>query len=101
VYVAKQNRTSSQHLNASAGLGNILDEITATPFSDVTSDSVANVKTPDWLASQLTDSKLVLTVDENNEGKRVSAKLSWESVHGGLRETVTLHAWMFKTGDST
>ncbi|MFK7818925.1 MAG: hypothetical protein AB8G99_09405 [Planctomycetaceae bacterium] len=98
VFVGKQNRTSSQHLNATAALGNMLDEITASPFDEVTAEAAARFETPDWLAAQLVEPKLVVTVEANEGGKRVSTELTWQSIHGGPREKVVLHAWIFDTG---
>ena len=100
IFVGKQNRATSQRLNATAAVGNILDEMTAKPYNAVGSEAAAEVDLPDWLREQLSEPKLNVTVEENSEGKRISAELSWESVHGGLRENVRLHAWTFEMGDS-
>lgn len=99
MFVRHQNRTASQHLAALQAANNLLDEVSSQPFSEVTPESVSAATLPDWLADQLPDAKLQMTVEENSEGKRIEAELAWTSVQGGPREREVVQVWIFEAGD--
>ncbi len=95
VFVGRQNRTSAQHLEALNATSNLLEEISKRSYDEVTAESVSQIELPAWLADQLPDATLQLSVEENSGGKRVTAEITWASVSGGPRERESMHAWIF------
>lgn len=94
-WVRRQNKAAAQHLDAITAVNNVLDNITAREFDEVTPDALATIEVPGWIAERLSESALNVTSAEAGGGKRITAELSWLAATGAARESVRLHAWVF------
>ena len=96
--VSRQNESSLEHLEAGAVLSNILDGVTASPFSEVTADSLGQTELPEWANQRLVNAELEMGVEPRDGGKQVTAELSWQVSHSNTREKARLQTWIFPGG---
>lgn len=94
--VRKQHNATNSHFEANEAVTNILNEISSRPYDQVTTESLAGIQPPEWVRKQLVDANLKLTAEPNAGGKRISARLSWQSTYGSARKNVQMHVWIFK-----
>ena len=97
VYVVRKQyaRTTVRH-EARAAVLNVLEDVSAQPYNQVTSDSLKEVQLPEWVNDQFVEPKLNLAAKPNADGKRISAELSWQASYGSTREKIRLHTWIFE-----
>jgi type II secretory pathway pseudopilin PulG len=98
--VSRQNKSALEHLEAGAVLANILDDVTAAPFIEVTAESLSQTQLPDWANQQLVAARLDVSVEQRDGGKQVTAELSWQGAGNKIRDKVRLQTWIFPGGSS-
>lgn len=99
-FISRENTAAANHLDATVAVGNVLDEITARPYENVTPGVMKDVEVPEWIVQQLKQPKLDVRVTDSEGGKLVSAELSWLAVHGAAREKVRMHVWIYERSQS-
>ena len=101
-WIALERRALLAREEASAYVANLMDEITAGPWEDISNESLAGVEPISWIRNQLRrpEMKLDVAVDPDDpDAKRVTIELAWAN-RGGHRVTpVRLTSWVYRNKD--
>ena len=100
-WVGRQRTSARQRQAAQLEVGNLLEELTALDWNDLTPERAALVKLSEELHDQLHESKLEVAVqgDGNDETeKQIRIELSWNIAPGRPAPPVRLSAWVFRKG---
>lgn len=83
-----QNRLSLQHQEALEGLDNLMEDLTARPYEELTPDLAKTISLPESLFHQLPGAKLEVEITEAQgkpKAKRIVLRLSWNQRNGQPR----------------
>jgi type II secretory pathway pseudopilin PulG len=97
--VALQRRESERRLLAMQAAANLMEQIAAQPFGQITTERVAALKLPDELQQALPDARLDIDVTPTADepaGKRIRIDLAWTNRAGQQDAPVRLVAWKFQ-----
>lgn len=100
-WVGRQRMAARQRQAALLEVGNLLEELTALDWNDLTPERAASVKLSEQLQAQLENSKLEVAVegDENDEtAKQIRIDLTWNLAPARPAAPVRLSAWVFRRG---
>lgn len=100
-WVGRQRTCARQRQAAQLELGNLLEELTALDWNDLTPERAAQAKLSEELAAQLEDSKLEVAVqgdDSDETEKQIRIELTWNMAPGRPAAPVRLSAWVFRKG---
>jgi hypothetical protein len=99
--VGRQKNAARQRQAALLEVGNLMEELTALDWNDLTPERAAAVKLSDQLQAQLEESKLEVAVqsDANDETeKQIRIDLTWNLAPNRPAAPVRLSAWVFRRG---
>jgi len=103
VQLHRHTQLVDQHLLAQQTLENSLEDAIRTPWSSLTSDTLAQLDLPEIARKKLPQAVLSAEVVEDNvteEGdpvlaKRVTLRLSWRGASGNPRPPLVLTTWVY------
>lgn len=100
--VSHQHRDLDRRSMATREAGNLMEEIAAKPWNEVTQDSLASLALSDECQSILREPRLMIEVAEEAErdGKQISVEIDWFSSQEQRVEPLRLVAWRYPTGES-
>ncbi len=97
-----QRRAADQRQCALLELGNVMEQVTARPWAELTTAVLSQEKLSQSANSQLPGAELKIEVsplaDESN-AKRITAALRWQDRSGQLLVPMTLTTWRYKIVD--
>jgi Tfp pilus assembly protein PilE len=97
-----QRRAADQRQCALLELGNVMEQVTARPWTELTTAILSQKKLSPSADSQLPGAELKIEVsplaDEPN-AKRITAALRWQDRSGQLLAPVTVTTWRYRIVD--
>ncbi len=103
VSVNANRRTAERLLLATQELNNQLEQLTARPWSELTSETVQKTQLSSPAADGLPQGELRITVHEVQapaKAKRLDAELRWQDRGQAWRPPVRMTAWVFASGEN-
>lgn len=97
-WVAAERRAIEQRACAVREVANIMERITARPWSELTPDTLKGVTLSDSTRAALPGAEL--TIDVENESptpvsRRLAVRLRWRGASGNFERPVRLSAWAY------
>ena len=93
---AKQRRETDWRVMATREAANVLEQIMARPWEEITTEKLAEIELSAEAAARLPEAQLSVAVDESDgtpAEKKVRVEIDWKDL-GGLRvEPIRLVAW--------
>jgi Tfp pilus assembly protein PilE len=99
---AAQRRVADQQQCALVELSNIMEQIAARPWSELTAAMLTQEKLPPMADSQLPGAELKIEISllpDEPKAKRITATLRWKDRSGQLVAPVALTTWRYKIID--
>ena len=99
-WMGTESRLSMQKQEAVEGLYNLMEDLTARPYEDLTPDAAAKIELPKPLQEQLPGAKLEVAITETEtapKAKRIQMRLSWNQRSGQPLAPLRLSAWVHQT----
>ncbi len=94
-WIVRQNQLAQQKQEAIQGLHNLMENLTARPFAELTPDAAEAIELPAYLKSQLPGAKLEADIAEAKpNAKRIRLRLSWMQHNGQALAPLKLSAWV-------
>jgi hypothetical protein len=97
-----QRRVADQRQCALLELGNIMEQVAARPWAELTTIAQSQENLPAWATSRLPGSELKIEVapsaDDPN-AKRITASLRWQDRSGQLVAPMMLTTWRYEIID--
>jgi len=80
----------------------LMEEIAATPWTEVTEDSLASLALSDECQAMLGEPRLMIDVVDESEGagKQISVEIDWLTSESQRGEPLRLVAWRYPKGES-
>ena len=95
-WIGWQNRLSMQKQEAVQGLHNLMDELTARPYAELTPEAAGKIELPLALKQQLPSAKLQVEIAEAPpNARRIRLRLSWLQKNGRPLAPLRLSAWVY------
>ncbi len=97
-----QRRAADQRQCALVELGNVMEQVTARPWAELTTARLSQERLPPSAERQLPGAQLkieVFTSADQPNAKRITAALRWPDRSGRLLAPVTLTTWRYKILD--
>lgn len=95
--VAQQRRTAQQQVAAAGEAGNLMEDLASRRWNEITPQYAASLKLTEDCRRILPDGKLqVDVVSEDQDAKRISIRIDWQTASGQRGEPVRLLAWRFR-----
>jgi hypothetical protein len=97
-----QHRAADQRQCALLELGNIMEQITARPWAELTTAALSKEKLSPSVGSQLPGAELKIEVSTSAadpDAKRIAVALRWQDRSGQFVAPVTLTTWRYKVLD--
>ena len=97
-----QRRAAAQRQWANLELSNILEQICARPWADLTAEAVAKEQLSPSASAELPGAELKVEVSidaKDPSAKHLTAALRWPDRSGQLGSPVTLSTWKYKITD--
>ena len=101
---AAQRRAADQRQCALVELGNVMEQIAARPWAELTTAALSHEKLSPSADGQLPGAELkieVFTSADEPGAKRITAALRWQDRSGQLLAPVTLTTWRYKITELT
>ena len=101
---SKQQRLANRRQLAVAELANLIERITARPFSTVTTDNLQSLTINDAARARLPDAELRIEVNDQAgppKGKQIRADIRWRQVGGEFTAPVRLATWIYAHTEET
>ena len=96
-WLGVHNRLAQQRQEALAGLDNLMDELSARPYGELTPEAVGKIKLPEPLGRQLPGATLQTELTEPEPGtKRLTLRLAWNQRNGTPLAPLRLTAWVHR-----
>lgn len=102
----EQQRRSNQEAAVLQALPNVLEELLAEPWDELSDKQVAKLAVPEDLVQQLADPEISLSVVEEPIdaaddrptliGKRVTVEISWKASPETTRRSQSLTTWVYR-----
>ena len=99
---AAQRRAADQRQCALLELGNVMEQVAARPWAELTTAALSQEKPSPSANSQLPGAELkieVFALADQPNAKRITAALRWQDRSGRLLVPVTLTTWRYKIID--
>jgi prepilin-type N-terminal cleavage/methylation domain-containing protein len=94
-WMGVESRLALQRQEAAQELHNLMDELTARPYAELTPEAAGKIELPDALKRQLPGAKLAVEITETDtSAKRIQARLSWNRQNGQALAPLRLTAWV-------
>ena len=100
--VLAQRRAADRRQYALLELGNVMEQVAARPWSDLTAASLSQERLPPSVEEHLPGAVLAVTLAEPADGsnaKRITASLRFEDDHGQMTKPIVLTTWRYKMPD--
>lgn len=99
VQLHRQTKLVDRHLLAQQTLENLLEDAVRTPWSALTTDTLANLELPEIALAKIPQAELSGEVTEELvpvPAKRVTLRLNWQGVSGSPQRPMVLTTWVYK-----
>ncbi|MCA9054100.1 MAG: hypothetical protein KDA75_09705 [Planctomycetaceae bacterium] len=92
-----QRRLADSRQQASLTLANIAEQISLSPYPELTAEAIRQVELPDDIAAALPEAVLTTELTEESDpvGKRVTLSLSWQSDGARPANPLRLVFWRY------
>ncbi len=95
-WMSRQNRLSVQRQEAVQGLQNLMEDLTARPYAELTPASAKKIELPAALREQLPGAELQVEItNAPPNAKRIRLRLSWNQQNGSRLAPLRLSAWAY------
>ena len=95
--VAQQRRVGQQEAAAAFEAGNLMEDLAARPWDEVTPQLAASLSLSESCRRILPEGKLqVEVVAEDPGAKRIAVRIDWRTASGGRSAPVALTSWRFR-----
>lgn len=100
--ISYQRRDLERRSLASREAGNLMEEIAARPWTDLTEDALSELSLSAECVSVLREPRLKIAVAEEDGGvgKQISIEIDWLTSHDQRVTPQQLVAWRYPTGES-
>ncbi|MDA1051499.1 MAG: hypothetical protein O3C40_13605 [Planctomycetota bacterium] len=101
-FISHQRRDIDRQSIAIREAGNLLEEIAARPWNDITKENLATLALSDDCNAVLREPRLSITVDSEpaGSGKHISVEIDWLTGPGQRALPLRVAAWRYPTGES-
>ena len=94
--ITNERRAAVRHEQAITAASNIMERVTAMPYTEITPEFAAKTELADWLQEQLHNPVLTLSVEAapNDSAKMIQLKLEWQTETGQPVAPIRLTSWV-------
>jgi hypothetical protein len=100
---AAQRRAADQRQCALAELANVMEQLAARPWTELTAAATAQEKLSTSAERQLPGAELTIEISteaKEPDAKRITATLRWQGRSGQLLAPLTVATWRYRIGES-
>jgi|SRR5579863_429201 len=96
-WLVRQRKFNQERQAATLEVGNLMEQLTALDWNELTPERVEQFQLSEPLQNQLSEPRLLITVDgDSDAAKHVLIQLSWELGPGRAAPPVRLAAWVYQ-----
>ena len=93
---AQQSRSQHQRLTASHEAGNLMEQLMARSWEQLTPEAVASIELSEMCQTTLRDAQLAIAVTPGSDGaKQLKIEIGWRHASGNQEAPVHLVAWKY------
>ncbi len=97
-FSAQQTRARTQRLTAVREAANLMEQLMARSWDDLTADHIAETRLSENCHSALPGSNLDVVLTDDEGAKRVHLTITWQHASGNREAPVQLVAWKYPRG---
>lgn len=97
-WIGSEERQAEDREDALFEVSNVMEQITARPWDEISPARLQHVQPSEHLARQLSAARLSVSVVEEDNSKRIIAELSWNERTGRPAAPVRITSWVYRSG---